>query len=147
MSTNYYLKPKIINKIKKDLENSVDAENEVDNLIIEDLFSKLDGDTYLLHIGKRSCGNKPTFYKNIYWSSVEEIIDFYDKNKEKVSIIDEYDTELSLDELKDNLINWNKDNKNAKTPFDRDNSGFSEDWLKHYYKDKEGYIFTDYDFS
>lgn len=147
MSTNYYMKPKIIDEIKTDLANKKNSNTlEFEENILNEVINGLDSDVYWLHIGKRSGGRKPTFHKTNYWSSVEEIIDYYDKNKEKVSIVDEYDTELSIEELKENLIDWNKDNKNALTPFDKE-SGFNDYWLKNYYKDKDGYIFTTDNFS
>lgn len=147
MSTNYYIKPKIIQEIQRDLENkksntTIDFEESV----INNILNYLDSDSNWLHIGKRSGGSKPTFHKNNYWSSVEEIIDFYEKHKESVSIVDEYDTELSIEELKENLIDWNKRNNKALTPFD-DSSGFNDYWRKNYYKDKDGYIFTIDNFS
>ena len=147
MSTNYYMKPQIMQEIKVNLEkknNGIMLDFEEN--ILKNMIKYLDNENNWLHIGKCSCGWKPTFHKTNYWSSVEEIIDFYEKNKESVSIVDEYDVELSIEELKENLIDWNKDNKNALTPFDKEFS-FNEDWLKSYYKDKDGYIFTTDDFS
>ena len=147
MSTNYYMKPKIIQEIQIDLKNKKNnSKLDFEENTLMEIMNYLDNDSHLLHIGKRSCGRKPTFHKTNYWSSVEEIIDFYEKNKESVSIVDEYDTELSIEELKENLIDWNKDNKNALTPFDEE-SGFNEYWLKNYYKDKDGYVFTVDNFS
>lgn len=147
MSTNYYIKPKIIQEIQADLKNKKSnsklyfEENAIDKIL-----NYLDNDSLWLHIGKRSGGRKPTFQKNNYWSSVEEIIDFYENNKESVTIVDEYDTELSIDELKENLIDWNKGNPKALTPLDKD-SGINDYWRKNYYKDKDGYIFTTDNFS
>lgn len=145
MSTNYYMKPKLIDEVlnllkSKSLTSLVefDLNEEVANQLILELDEK---DTYWLHIGKRSGGRKPTFYQSKYWSSVEDIIDFYNKNKDKVSIVDEYGTKLTIEELKENLIYWNKDNPEALTPFDSD-SGVGAYWIKNYYKDKDGYIFT-----
>lgn len=147
MSTNYYMKSKIIQEIQSDLENkrnnsALDFEDD----ILKNIINYLNNDDHLLHIGKRSCSRKPTFHKNNYWSSVEEIISFYEKNKESVSIVDEYNEELSIEELKKNLIDWNKNNENALTPFDEE-YGLNEYWLKNYYKDKDGYVFTTDNFS
>lgn len=150
MSTNYYMKFKIIKEVQANLNdkmNSSTLDFEIDVLKnITKHLSYLDNEAHWLHIGKRSCGWKPTFHKNNYWSSVEEILDFYRKNKESILIIDEYNRELSIEELKENLIDWNKDNKKALTPFDEE-SQFNEHWLKNYYKDNDGYIFTTDDFS
>lgn len=150
MSTNYYMKPKLIDEVldllkARALNNLV--EFDLDEVIANQLIIELDEkDTYWLHIGKRSGGRKPTFYQTKYWSSVEEILDFYNKNKDKVTIIDEYGTELTINELKENLIYWNKDNPEAITPFD-EGSGVDVYWIKNYYKDKEGYIFSSDIFS
>lgn len=148
MSINYYMKPKVIEIIKKDIEDKIlNSKINIEHDILNQVLSYIEGDDCLLHIGKSSSGWKPTFHKNNYWSSVEEIIDFYEKNKEKVSIVDEYDKELSIEELEDNLINWNKDNKEALTPFNKEKSGFNDYWLKDYYLDKDGYVFTESNFS
>lgn len=147
MSTNYYMKPKIMQEIKVNLEKKNNGSMlDFEEKIIKGIIHYLDDDSNWLHIGKRSYGWKPTFHKTNYWSSVDEIINFYEINKDYVYIIDEYGKKLSIKELKENLIDWNKDNKNALTPFDKEFS-FNEDWLKSYYKDKDGYIFTTDDFS
>lgn len=147
MSTNYYIKPKIIQEIQADLKNKKsNSRLGFEESVIDKMLNYLDSDLHWLHIGKRSGGRKPTFQKNNYWSSVQEIIDFYEQNRESVSIVDEYDIELSIEELKENLIDWNKCNTKALTPFDK-NSGIDDYWRKNYYKDKDGYIFTTDDFS
>ena len=43
-----------------------------------------------LHIGKRSCGWRFLFQSNNYWKNTDELIDFYNKNKNFMCIIDEY---------------------------------------------------------
>ena len=89
-----------------------------------------------IHIGKRSVGWEPCFEKTKYYSSVEEIREFYKENKDAITIVNEYDEELTFEELEKELINWNKDRKDILL---HDDIGT--------YRDKEGYSFIKYVFS
>lgn len=84
-----------------------------------------------IHIGKRSAGWRPSFEKTEYYSSVQGIRDFYKENKEELAIVSEYGETLSFEDLEEELINWNKDNKEA----------WGHDHTTHTYSDSEGYDF------
>lgn len=89
-----------------------------------------------LHIGKASVGWKPVFRRTEFYSTVREIKKFYNKNKKYVKIVNEYGDELTWDELKKELIFWNKDNLNV---FVRERKWYD-------YKDQDGYEFIKSDF-
>lgn len=132
MGTNYYFvvtninvsitKPSIMNNLEKDIFDK-----------LQEHLSKIS----TIHIGKRSNGRKPIFYRSKYYSSVKEIKEFYQKNKENLKIIDEYGNVLTFEELEKELINWNKDNDKAKQYMDSE----------IYYLDDEGYKFSVCEFS
>lgn len=90
-----------------------------------------------LHIGKRSGGWKPVFHHTEYYSSVNEIIDFYRSCPDVIDIINEYGDILTLDELRSQLIDWNRDNSEAA----------EQELIRDDYKDDEGYLFIKSEFS
>lgn len=110
MSTNYYFK--------------VESECELH-------------ENYRIHIGKRSSGWEPSFKHTKHYKSVQEIRDFYYRYKDRVTIINEYGDTLKFIELEDNLINWNKNNKDKYVHEIRGTD----------YRDKEGYYFIKEEFS
>lgn len=133
MSTNYYFKVKDIIDISSKGKNSP---------LKEDIVSKLQEttkDLSYIHIGKRSAGWKPIFQKTKYFSSVKNIVKFYNENKDDIIIVDEYDKELSFNDLEEELFNWNVENKEAK---EHDTGEYDD-----YYRDCENYCFCIYDFS
>lgn len=123
MSTNYYFKI-----------NTDDRKLSDDELLNKYLMDQLDTE---IHIGMRSGGWVPTFQETEYYKSVKEIREFYDKHKDSLTIINEYYDELSFEELEEELINWNRGYPEAKSHMQ----------YPHYYKDAEGYEFTDIEFS
>lgn len=96
-----------------------------------------------IHIGKRSVGWKPLFKCTEHYSSVDEIISFYNCNKNNLKIEDEYGNDLSLDDLMNGLVLWNKYDNDAK---EHVLIGV-EDLSGCYYKDNKGYDFTTDDFN
>ena len=104
MSTNYYF------KLKNEIKLNVNIPGKIGENIINFLNKKIEDDKIqYIHIGSRGMGYKPLFEKTPYYSSVKEIIDFYNKNKEYVDIVTEYEQIISLNELKEDLFNHNKD--------------------------------------
>lgn len=120
MSTIYYFKP---------TEKNRKVIAELVPYIYED---KLD-DFLSLPIGQRSSGSLPVFYRTSYYKSLKELKKFYDKNSDALMIVDEYDKNLSWDELKTELIDWNKNNDEAKNPVKYQYYGMK--------KDEDGFIF------
>lgn len=115
---------------------------------------------YEIHIGKRSCGWKPLFqaHKNAY-TSVSEMMRFIREHPE-VQIFDEYGDSLSIEQLKEELIDWAECQAERiidyegvgkiKSPIDHvEISERESDWslIKvEYWHDEDGYDFTDREF-
>jgi hypothetical protein len=89
-----------------------------------------------LHIGKSSVGWKFNFQSEKGIRSWDEWKDFIKSNPGK--IIDEYDKELTLEEL-ENWIETKQNNPNNKNHINY----YPEDG----FLDKDGYVFSDRDFS
>lgn len=118
MSTNYYF------ELKDSVKKKYQALADKGFIFYEDL-----------HIGKRSYGSKPIFQKTENYSSVDEIIDFYNSNKKYINIIDEYGRIMTFEDLKNNLINWNKGIKS---------NYYCE--MEDAYYDNKGYLFIKTEF-
>lgn len=133
MSTNYYFKIKNVVSVAPKEKASKLKENIISK--IEETIEELS----YIHIGKRSSGWEPLFQKTEYFSSVADIKKFYNTNKDDIIILDEYDRELSLSDLEEDLFNWNMENTEARE-HDMDGSG-------EFYRDLENFCFCIYDFS
>lgn len=115
---------------------------------------------YEIHIGKRSCGWKPLFqeHKNAY-TSVSEMMQFIREHPE-IQIFDEYGDSFSVDQLKEELVDWAEHQKKRiieyegvgkiQTPIDHvEISERESEWSLiqvSYWHDKDGYDFTDREF-
>lgn len=132
MSTNYYFR-------LKGIKNNVTFPSCSSNLInmIQNKMDIIFEGICEIHIGKRAGGYKPLFQKTEYFKSVADIRKFYSENKDCLTIVDEYNTELTFPELEEELISWCKGNRNA-----RNNCG-----EEYFYTDDEGYNFNEMDFS
>ena len=97
-----------------------------------------------LHLGKSSVGWEFCFQGHDFLkiNSVKLWKDFIDKNKGK--IFDEYNRKLTWDEI----MTWVENSKGGKEHSTLNSIGFyrGKD-IERYYKDPEGYCFTDMDFS
>lgn len=62
---------------------------------------------YEIHLGKRSAGWKPLFqtHKSAY-SSVKSMLYFLTRHRDDFRIYDEYDKIMSINELKEELVDW-----------------------------------------
>ena len=60
-----------------------------------------------IHIGKRSFGWSPLFqwHENAY-KSVKEMLKFLEVYKSQIEIFDEYNLKFSIEELKEELVDW-----------------------------------------
>lgn len=112
MGTNFYFK--VRGKMNVDIDCGIFTES------IKAKISSVLEECCCIHIGKRSGGWKPLLRANEYYDSFKSIKAFYNDNKEYLSIVDEYDREYTFDELVEDLILWNKDNKDAKSHIDLD---------------------------
>jgi len=65
---------------------------------------------YKIHLNKLSFGWRPLFESNNQWKSFDELELFYERNKDYITIFDEYRNKYSYDEYKNRLL----DHLNAK---------------------------------
>lgn len=149
MSTNYYM---------------MTTDKELVNKYFEGEYEIVD-DPYLgyqIHIGKRAGGWRPLFeaHEKAY-SSVSELMQFI-MNHPEIHIFDEYGESISIAQLKEELVDWAK-NQEKRTIYYDDYVGYIEAPIDHvemekidkrnawlnirYWHDKDGYDFTDRSFS
>ena len=135
MSTNYYLRTysgEIVHKYFPDEYEIIEGEPVV-----------IDGKqitpcVYEIHLGKRSWGWLPTFEQHRFaYQSVAEMIALIEYCSE-LTIINEYDEVMSVDDLMCELIEWNKDNQDARDHCEYEKK---EGYSIKSFKDKDGYIF------
>jgi hypothetical protein len=89
MGTNYYFVEK---EAKKFLDNFVSMFQE-------------DVEVPMLHIGKASCGWKGLLKRNEnFYKTVQEMKKFYERNKDKIIIMNEYHEEVTWEELEEKLL-------------------------------------------
>ncbi len=148
MSTNYYM---------------MTTDKELVHKYFPDEYEIVD-DPYLgyeIHIGKRSAGWRPLFeaHEKAY-SSISEMIQFLMEHPE-VHLFDEYGDSLSIEQLKDELIDWADHQEKRIIDYERvgkiqspiDHVEIAErerkwSWIAiKYWHDKDGYDFTDRPFS
>lgn len=145
----------IIQEYKNTVQNMIDQmyPTEVETLIpkidVETAFAYMKT-TYLfeyeipdIHICKVSKGWYPLFQKNNHWSSFKEFIEFYNSNKDYLSLIDEENREIPIDEFIQTIHTWYSQSDNEthiqfQSPLNP---------IPEYYKDPEGYEFTTHEFS
>lgn len=135
MSTNYYFKFTGVTLYA--FGNA--RESTTFSRLIKEMEDTLNELKYI-HIGKRSVGWKPLFQKTEFFSSVEEVENFHNENKGRLTIVDEYDNEFTLDGLRSALFDWNKKDIGARSHLDVVTSFEA-------YADKDGYEFLNADFG
>ena len=86
-----------------------------------------------LHICKISMGWKPLFQVTKFYSNVKELKEFYNKNKDRIYIEDEYGEKQDMDELFEFIDIKYKDKKSQSH--------------KDAYKDEQGYEWVTNNFS
>ncbi|QJI52356.1 hypothetical protein [Psychrobacillus phage Perkons] len=149
MSTNYYF----INKKSRELANT--KNQEVNHLFTEFQYSliglgfnkdevsdvvrntewKFEIKDVEIHIGKRSIGWKPLFQSNEYYTNMIGMKQWYENNKDEWIIENEYEEELTWEELHDELLEWTGEKTHI---------GLS---YGNYYMDELGHEWTDHEFS
>jgi len=95
-------------------------------------------DNYKLHMAKTSCGWKPIFQKTDKYSSLKEMKKFYFDNISDYVIKDEYGDEYSWDDFVERVVDFAKDDLEAKC-----HSEVGRDC----YLDDDGYCFIRGEFS
>lgn len=120
---------------------------------------------YSVHIGKRSDGWKPLFQThNRAYCSVADMLEFLHREEGRYRIFDEFNRELSVKELKAELVNWGNGQKIRRLRYvegmlleDREGDILTPvDHIEyarldakragrrtHYWRDKDGYNFKD----
>ncbi len=81
-----------------------------------------------LHICKISMGWKPLFEATKFYSNVKELKEFYDKNKDRIHIEDEYGEEQDIDELFQ-FIDMKYKDKNSQSHTDAYKDGQGYEWV------------------
>lgn len=149
MSTNYYFINKESRKEAEEHNKKVDAifeeaakrldvlQHDADDRALESVKWKYEVDESRIHIGKRSMGWIPLFEACEHFESVKEMKRWYFDNKDEYIIENEYNEELTWNELVEELIDW--DGKRSR--FDGD-SRYIE-----YYADEDRYEWTRSEFS
>lgn len=119
----YLLRNNYNEKLVKIIEDyKLAVKNEIlkltDNNNLKSIISYDDSETFLdnmslpylweyelprLHIGKRSGGWKFLFQENKYWKTFDGIKAFYDKNKDNLEILDEYDRVYTWQQFHDEV--------------------------------------------
>lgn len=130
MGTNYYLKAKRFNEldnINKKLEDKLETIKEdylsevlkvINNALktypnykelfdLDELIVNIEVHYPIevpdIHVCKMSLGWVPIFEKNEFYNNYKEFKAFYEKNKDILSLVDEYDREISLLDFETNL--------------------------------------------
>ena len=155
MGTNYYFRKKKID------ETHIDSIAERFNADLESLFEKYYTEiktalfdmnvddleclerpyTYYLpnhrdlfgdiHVGKISCGWKPSLHYNEHFRSFQELQQWYEENKHDYILINEYREEIQFDDFIKKVINRNNDENNKKHDNVLGNDGY--DWLSGWF--------------
>ena len=134
MGTNYYFEV-------KNVDNIVNQIKQLNNIIPEELLKRIKGELTNIHIGKSSGGWRALFEVNEYFSSMKELKEFYQNNKEQLIIKDEYNRELTWKELEEWLIK----SKGGSHITDANINGYNTDG--RYFKDEEGFEWLRNEFS
>ena len=102
MGTSYYFEDKNMSKAKIEIEGILRKSSLINetntNILVTDLMDYLDDKTRI-HICKISAGWNPIIWGNEHYETLEDIKGFYEKNKEKLKVVDEYGEEVSLEWL------------------------------------------------
>ena len=97
---------------------------------------------YKIHIAKTSYGWKPLFQSHENIKSVRDYICLL-HYCDVVKIYDEYGDEYDWIDFEERVVDWNKDNPEATSHFAYENGKYAS----HYFKDDDGYEFSNDLFS
>ena len=126
MSTNFYFHI-IID------EDVISHNEELNDFLMGQVVTRL-------HIGKRSAGWLPLFEETEFYSSVKELEEFYERNKGHLVIEDEYGWDMSFEELREDLIEWDGGLAAEGKPR-------THGEVMSIFRDDEGYEFVGWEFS
>lgn len=154
MSTNFYFESakskeetqefneELIEIAKEYLDKLLELGCDEDNVqyLYSETLWKLEREPKSIHIGKRSMGWKPLFQSQEEYDSIHTMKKWYESNKNKWRIVDEYDKYYSWEQLLEDLIYWNRNNDNAQSHLKYDG-----EYGNYYIKD--GVEWTDGEFS
>ena len=104
--------------------------------VVDALFT-LERQPRRLHIGKTSMGWKPLFEMQAEYRGITGMREWYKKNRAEWRIINEYDVELTWEELEERLIKYSHLNPTAK----------SNTIIGRSYRLEDGYEWSDSPFS
>ncbi|MFF2532340.1 hypothetical protein ACFVS2_25860 [Brevibacillus sp. NPDC058079] len=139
MSVNYYFKDVKAKESQKQLEEALNILKNVDLLFIgklnfptsEDIFGIYEAET--LHIGQSAYGTLLLKRNEHFYTTVAEMKKFYEKNKDRLSIVAEHGIEYTWDEFEKEVLS---------EPARTGNGIFSDKIIR----DKDGYVWATYDF-
>lgn len=167
MGCNYYLRPigfeeieSINRKIEHDLEfitNNYKA--EINNVIkkgckvsplyeellelpkTSDIFTQMQWEVEVpeIHVCKMSLGWNPCFQVNKMFKTYKEFLEFYTKNQDVFTLINEYNEFINIEKFKEDLQYFKERAKS-------ENQRISN-CVYQYYKDMDGFDWIDRDFS
>lgn len=146
MGTNYYFEDKNKKEIYKQTIDNVNKKlDEIRDLIagiivdedyLERVYENIEEGTSFYyetryHIGKQSNGWKFLFQKTEYYSNLSELIDFYNKKKDNLTIIDEYGEVLDIYDLY-KVFSESKNDKSHTLEFnDVYTDRYDYEWAEH----------------
>lgn len=135
MSTNYYFEA-------RDADQIINQVKAINPFITDKTLSIMRNELTEIHIGKRSCGWKPTFQVLEQFSNMKELEKFYNNNKDKLIIKSEYGNIMTWDELTKELFEWDKGDRSSVR--DAIVEGYMGD--NYYYVDEQGYEWCKHEF-
>lgn len=133
----------------KNLKNIVSYDNKdtfLDNMTMPYLWNY---ELPELHIGKRSMGWKFLFQTNKHWKNIDELIKFYNKNREHLNIVNEYDEvfDMSMEDFIKEEVQYTYNNPKNTSHIDYCSSYYQFEKPEYFIDKKYGYEFTTHEFS
>jgi hypothetical protein len=135
---NYYFKIKKSKEIKdkiRQLLKKEDIYHLIDFIPEDDIWAFREK----INIGSTKYGYKPLFCKTVHYSSVKEIIKFYNDNKDELIIIDECNNEIPFNELM--KIMTDKTDSKSNVDYKKESFISNDLFSRTIYTDDEGYEF------
>ena len=107
MSNNYYFKVKNVSQI-------VEQFKALSPLITQEMIDNVVKKLGEIHISQTNGHWKPLFESQEYFKSMKELEQFYQTNKDQLTIVSEYGVEFTWKEFKDYMISDNDISKSRK---------------------------------
>lgn len=128
MSTNYYFKVKNVDKITEQFK-------ALSSLITQEMVDSVIKKLGEIHISQTVGQWKPLFESQDHFKTMKELEQFYQANKDQLTIENEYGIVFTWDEFKDYMIS---DNSISKSRTGTHDNAFKQD-DKKFYIDDEGF--------